>query len=106
MLFYIEDQSQSPSVCYSSFTEFQNRTIKLKVSDSWAIYNSDSLVTVTCSLPNYLIPKYEIFVKPSLHFTLRVFGWMLTEEHEICGLAVRHRSRERKRVRASLGHQC
>ena len=27
--------------------------------------------------------KYEIFVESSLRFSLQVFGWMLTEDHDL-----------------------
>ena len=30
-----------------------------------------------------MLPKYEIFVEPSLRFTLRIFGWMLEKDHEL-----------------------
>ena len=77
------EQSQPPSVCYSTLTEFQNRVSKLKLGVDWSISYSNSLITITCSSPNHLIPKYEIFVEPSLRFTLRIFGWMLTDGHEL-----------------------
>ena len=71
----------SQSLCYTSFTEFKNRISKLKLSSfsypSWFISYSDSLVTITCPSTDTLLPRFEIFVEPSLRFTLRMFGWML-----------------------------
>ena len=46
------EQSQPPSICYSNFAEFQKSNNKIKLGDPWVIYDSDSLVTITCSLPN------------------------------------------------------
>ena len=76
-------QIQSPNTCYSSFLEFKNRITNLKLSQSWNIQCSDSLVTITYPTTDTLLPKYEIFVEPSLQFTLRIFGWMLEKDHEI-----------------------
>ena len=73
----------SQSLCYTSFTEFKNRISKLKLSSfsypSWFISYSDSLVTITCPSTDTLLPRFEIFVEPSLRFTLRLFGsgWVL-----------------------------
>ena len=68
---------------YNSFTEFQKRISKLKLEDCWNIDCTDSLVTVSSNDSNYVLPKFEIFVEPSLQFSLRVFGWMLTDDHDL-----------------------
>ena len=31
----------------------------------------------------YLMPKYKIFTDQSLSFSLRVYGWMLLDNHEL-----------------------
>ena len=70
---------------YKSFPEFQQRISKLKLGDSWQIDMSEFLVTIASNIEDYLLPKYEIFVEPSLKFSLRVFGWMLTDDHDLYG---------------------
>ena len=77
------EQSQFPDTCYSSFFQFKSRLSKLKLAHPWFISYSDSLVTINCPTTDTLLPKYEIFVEPSLRFTLRSFGWMLEKEHEL-----------------------
>ena len=34
-------------------------------------------------IADYVIPKFEICVEDSLYFTIRVFGWMLMDDHEL-----------------------
>ena len=43
----------------------------------------DYETVITCASSEYLIPKFEIFVDQSLSFTLRTFGWMLSDDHEL-----------------------
>ena len=40
-------------------------------------------VVITILLANLILPKYEIFVDDSLRFTVRVFGWILSEDHDL-----------------------
>ena len=71
------------SLVYKSLREFLERIGKLKLGACWHILSSESLVTISSYSTEHLIPKYEIFVESSLRFSLRVFGWMLTEDHDI-----------------------
>ena len=41
------------------------------------------LLESTCSSKNYVLPEFEIFVGQDLSFSVQIFGWMLTEDHEI-----------------------
>ena len=34
-------------------------------------------------ISDYVLPKFEIFVEDSLYFTIRVFVWMLMDDHEL-----------------------
>ncbi len=70
---------------YKSFPECQQLISKLKLGDSWHIDLSESLATISSHIDEYLLPKFEIFVDPSLQFSLGVFGWMLTEDHDLYG---------------------
>ena len=62
----VSEQSQFPDTCYSSFFQFKSRVSKLKLAHPWFISYSDSLVTINCPTTDTLLPKYEIFVEPSL----------------------------------------
>ena len=75
--------ASSSIAVYKSFTEFKQRISKLRLEDSWRIDLSESLVTISSHINDYLLPKFEIFVDSSLHFSLRVFGWMLTKDHDL-----------------------
>ena len=77
---------QSPATAssiYKSLAEFLQRIGKLKLGACWHIESSESLVTISSYSSEYLLPKFEIFVECSLRFSIRVFGWMLTEDHDI-----------------------
>ena len=82
----MNDESTSakpPSSCYKSYVEFQQRISKLKLGKLCSIDQTDELTVITIASVDTVIPKFEIFVEPSLRYTVRVFGWMLTKEHEI-----------------------
>ena len=68
---------------YKSFSEFQQRVAKLKLGNSWSIDFSDSFITISSYANDYLLPEFEIFVDPSLRFSLRVFGWLLIDDHDL-----------------------
>ena len=34
--------------------------------------------------PEYVLPKFELFVGSSLIFTVRVYGWLLMDDHDLC----------------------
>ena len=72
----------TPYSIYSDFSDFKQRITKLKLHASWKINISDSLVTISQST-DYVLPKFEIFVVNSLYFYVRVFGWMLTDDHPL-----------------------
>ena len=76
-------ETSTNSSCYSSFIDFQTRVNKLKLPTHWNIFHTDSLSTITFLTEDTLLPKFELFVEPCLKFSLRVFGWMLTNDHEI-----------------------
>ena len=68
---------------HKSFPEFQQQFSKLKLGNSWSIDFSESLVNISSHTDNYLLPKCEIFVDSSLQFTLLVFCWLLSNDHDL-----------------------
>ena len=38
---------------------------------------------LSCQRINHVLPKFEVFIDNTLTFSLRVYGWMLPENHEL-----------------------
>ena len=74
--------SPSPFI-YKDFTDFVTRIAKLSLRRCWQLDVKETYVVISEHSDEYLIPKHEIFVDVSLSFTVRTFGWMLTEDHEL-----------------------
>ena len=83
--FCILKETSAPPPChvYKDFSEFKLRVLNLKLGDCWNISIQDNLVVATCISVEHILPKFEIFVDQSLSFSLRVYGWMIPEDHEI-----------------------
>ena len=79
----LDNGLSSPPVVYPDFTNFKQRIFKLKLPESWGVVITDSLVTVSCLSPEYVLPKFEIFEDSSLRFTVRVYGWLLMDDHDL-----------------------
>ena len=75
----------SPSTVYKNFIDFKDRITKLSLDDSWHIdiNNESNLVIITCISTGHILPLFEIYVDQTLAFTLRVYGWLLPEDHEL-----------------------
>uniref|UniRef100_A0A7M5WX04 THAP-type domain-containing protein n=1 Tax=Clytia hemisphaerica TaxID=252671 RepID=A0A7M5WX04_9CNID len=68
--------------CYKSFKDFLDRIQRLSLK-GWTIVNNHlGFVEIRKNLPEYLGPKFQIFVKEDLTFRLRIHGWMLSLESE------------------------
>lgn len=72
-----------PSFVYKSFTDLKNRIVKLSLDPIWSLQIQETLITITCQSSPHLLPKYEIFINESLYFTIRFYGWMLPDDHEL-----------------------
>ena len=83
--FFILQETYAPPPChvYRDFSEFKLRVLNHKLGDCWNISIQDNLVVATCISVENILPKFEIFVDQSLSFSLRVYGWMIPEDHEI-----------------------
>ena len=73
----------SPSTVYSNFEDFKKRIVKLSLNNCWQIDIQDTLVIITSISVEHILPKYEIFVDQSLGFSVRVYGWLLPDDHEL-----------------------
>ena len=74
--------SPSPFM-YKNFNDFTQRIVKLCLGDCWEIKIQSTLAIINCILNHYVLPKFEFFVDQSLSFSVRVFGWMLPEVHDL-----------------------
>ena len=75
--------SPSPCCIYKDYNDFTQRIAKLHLGDCWEVKLHNNLTEITCSSKNYVLPEFEIFVGQDLSFSVQIFGWMLTEGHEI-----------------------
>ena len=57
--------------------------MKLQINDTWSINLQDNYAILTFLSETHFVPKYELFVDQSLRFTLRIYGWMLPEDHNL-----------------------
>ena len=73
-----------PSYIYKDFQDdFKDRIIKLSLNDLWQFELSENLVIATFKSTNHVLPKFEVFIDNTLTFSLRVYGWMLPQNHEL-----------------------
>lgn len=80
----IEVSTSTIPNAYKDFSDFKNRVLKLSLGDIWKVETvAENLVYAIFKTQEYVLPKFEIFVEDSLLFTVRVFGWMLPEDHEV-----------------------
>ena len=73
----------SPSYIYIDFQDFKNRIIKISLNDLWKCELSENLVVTTLSSTNHVLPKFEVFIDNTLTCSLRVYGLMLPQNHEL-----------------------
>ena len=65
------------------YPDFKQRIFKLKLPESWGIVITDSLVTISCLSPEYILPKFDFFIESSLRFPVRAYGWLLMDCHDL-----------------------
>ena len=57
--------------------------MKHPLSSCWEVNVQNELNIVPYSSSDYLMPTFEIFTDQSFSFSLRVYGWMLSDDHEL-----------------------
>ena len=83
---HLESATLSPpplSYIYKDFQDFKDRIIKLSLNDLWQFELSENLVIAPFKSTNHVLPKFEVFTDNTLTFSLRVYGWMLSQNHEL-----------------------
>ena len=73
------DTDQVLACCYQNFEDFARRIGKLKLPEGWTILENENFVEIEFIDKRYLHPKYQIFVKDDLTYTLRCHGWIITQ---------------------------
>ena len=59
------------------------KKLKLLKAVGWVISENGKFIRLQKVDVSYVVPKFEIYVDDSLHFTIRVFGWLLHDTHQI-----------------------
>ena len=76
------DVSTVKRVCHKSFTEFCRRAGSLKSIKEWDICaKEDRMVFKKSAEPSLCLPQVELVVDDSLGFTIKVYGWLLPDDH-------------------------
>ena len=76
------DVSTVKRVCHKSFTEFCGRAGSLKSIKEWDICaKEDRMVFKKSAEPSLCLPQLELMVDDSLGFTIKVYGWLLPDDH-------------------------
>ena len=55
---------------------------KLSLPALWHV-DISTVVVISCFSTDHVLPKFEIFTDESLKFFIRVYGWMLPDDHEV-----------------------
>lgn len=75
----MEPDTEAPK-CYSCLKDFLTRIRKLKLKQGWHIFDQLDHVEVKLLDEDFMQPKYEIFVKKDLTYTLRCYGWIISPD--------------------------
>ena len=73
----------SPTLIYKSFEDFKQRIVKLSLPALWHVDIQSTVVVISCFSTDHVLPKFEILTDESLKFFIRVYGWMLHDDHEV-----------------------
>ena len=86
----LENSSFTQSYYFRNFADFKKRLLHLSSLNKFEFFNN---LCYTSFKLLELIPKFEVFIKDSFHFTVRVYGlmcitihvygWMLYETHNL-----------------------
>ena len=65
-------------------------SVKLLKLKDWNVEYKTSYILIKNIDPVYVLPRYELYTDCDLYFTIRVFGWKLTDTHNIYKLYFRN----------------
>ena len=68
---------------YKSFEEFKQRIVNLTLSKHWTFEIKNDTVHAIYLSTEHVLPKYEIFVNKDFKYTVRVYGWIIPDDHEL-----------------------
>ena len=75
---------------YTDFKDLVKRISSLKWMETWKLKTSDESLTIASPDRDMTSRKFQIFVDISLHFTIRVYNYLLPEDHDL--YKIYHRS--------------
>ena len=73
----------SPKLCYKSFKDLCERVIFLKLKPHWTVNVNDEFVLLKKMLLEFVVPQFEIYIQPTMAFVIRVFAWLLPNNHPL-----------------------
>ena len=73
----------SPKLCYKSFKDLCERVLFLKLKPHWTVNVNDEFVLLKKMLPEFVVPQFEIYIQPTMAFVIRVFAWLLPNNHPL-----------------------
>ena len=65
-------------------------TVKLLKLKDWNVKYKTSYILIKNIDPVYVLPRYQLYINCDLYFTIRVFGWKLSDAHNIYTLCFRN----------------
>ena len=79
----MNDQKSPERLCFTNYKEFVTHVNALKLSAGWSVSIKEELVEFSLSTDDYLLPRYEIYVNISLAIVVRIYGWLLPQNHPL-----------------------
>ena len=68
---------------YQDYNEFQKRITKLKLPQNWSVFPNLQYTLIKKDDGSFILPFWEIYTDKKLHFSIRIFGWILSKEHDV-----------------------
>ena len=75
-------ETNPAKVYHSDFDVVKKKAAMIKATD-WNIHSNAEWLRITRDDPVHIVPKFEIHIDSSLGFSVRVFGWLVPDNHQI-----------------------
>ena len=73
----------NPTKMYHSDFDVVKKKAAMMKATGWNIHSNADWLKISRDGPVYIVPKFEIHIDSSLGFSVRVFGWLLPDNHQI-----------------------
>ena len=75
--------NKKPEYFYKTLNEVRNRVMSLKLGDNWAIEPTKDSLVLKKSDNQFKVPKFTVVIDDGLGFTIKIYDWLLPENHVI-----------------------